>query len=49
MTNQPKNAAAQALGRMRSPAKAAASRRNGCVPPKPGSRPRGRPRKEVQP
>jgi hypothetical protein len=29
--------------------KAAASRRNGAMPPRPGSRPRGRPRKSKQP
>jgi hypothetical protein len=30
-------------------AKAAAARRNGCMPPRPGSRPRGRPRKVTAP
>lgn len=44
-------AAAQILGRLKagvrerpSPAKAVAVRVNGCMPPRPGSRPRGRPR-----
>lgn len=40
-----RSAAAAALGRAKSPAKAAASRANGAAPVKPGSNPRGRPRK----
>lgn len=39
------SSAAGTLGSMTSPAKAAASRRNASAPPKPGSRPRGRPRR----
>ena len=40
-----RSAAAAALGSISSPKKAQASRRNANLPPKPGSRPRGRPRK----
>jgi len=49
-----KNSAAQLLGSLKrgvieikSVAKAAAARRNGCQPPRPGSRPRGRPRRSI--
>lgn len=38
--------AAAALGSIRSPRKAQSSAANGCNPVKPGSRPRGRPRKQ---
>jgi hypothetical protein len=37
--------AAAALGRISTPKKAEAVRRNASMPPKPGKRPRGRPRK----
>ena len=40
-----RSAAAAALGSIRSERKAAASRENGNAPVKPGSNPRGRPRK----
>jgi len=40
-----RSAAAAALGSISSPKKALSSRRNAGQPPKPGSRPRGRPRK----
>lgn len=38
--------AAAALGSISSPKKAASSKRNASAPPKPNSRPRGRPRKQ---
>ena len=40
-----RSAAAAALGSISTPRKAAAVRKNGSAPVKPGSRPRGRPRK----
>lgn len=48
-----KNPHAQALGKLggkaTSEAKAAAARANASLPPKPGRKPRGRPKKEQQP
>lgn len=47
-----KNPNAQALGslggKVKSPAKSRASKANGSAPVKPGSRPRGRPRKSTK-
>lgn len=45
VTAEMKRAFQGALSSMTSPAKAVASRANAYAPPKPGSRPRGRPRK----
>jgi|SRR6187402_3343536 len=39
-----KTTIAREMGRIKTPARAAASRANGSAPPKPGSKPRGRPR-----